>query len=391
MANKSLLTDRGPLHPWYKERLPSRYMRENKEKQQPSGVLDTSRWRFLQPGLDGLMAARPSSSVQTQREVCPSLHSNTGSACASNHRKKSSPQKRFTKEQAYLSKQNPQQLARQERLAQVEQRLSQHPHALYQNLKESMPPELFIEVSSLLDPEMPVDSDEVVKEEHSAGDASSQCETETQEVSATGSSHSKPDGSRAGNPHLWKVKGSRNPCVVQGRLLKPLKSRSTMSQDEDTQKAISQLCSFIASLPGESGSLDEATLLDLFDSSYERKQSQTFPVQVVSPSSVPDRLCRSLEDPHRVMTQDIPSNQEAPEPQVSWKQTACEDDVPEDQGLMQPSLKDEELKQLPVTLAFKEFIHRKGLREPRFLRTLFSNEEKKGERTRSFMNTMTST
>lgn len=47
--------------------------------------------------------------------------------------------------------------------------------------------QLFIEVVSLLDPEMPVDSGEVVKEEHSADDASSQCETETQEVSATGS------------------------------------------------------------------------------------------------------------------------------------------------------------------------------------------------------------
>lgn len=117
-------------------------MRENKKIQQPSGVLDSSRWRFLQPGLHGLMAAWPSSSVQTQREVCPSLHSNTSSACASTSNKKSSPQKRFTKEQAYLSKQNPQQLARQERLAQVEQRLSQHPHALYQNLKETMPPEV---------------------------------------------------------------------------------------------------------------------------------------------------------------------------------------------------------------------------------------------------------
>lgn len=32
---------------------------------------------------------------------------------------------------------------------------------------------------------------------------------------------------------------------------------------------------------------------------------------------------------------------------------------------MMDLLQDEELKQLPVTLAFKEFIHRKGLREPR--------------------------
>ncbi|XP_048857665.1 protein FAM47E isoform X2 [Brienomyrus brachyistius] len=386
MAKKTPFTDRSSLHPWYKERLPSRYMRENMKIQQPSGVLDSGRWHFLQPGLDGLMAARPSGSMQTQREVCPSLHRNTGSACASTSSNKSSPQKRFSKEQVYLSKQNPQQLARREHLAQVEQRLSQHPLALHQFLKESMPPELFIEVASLLEPEMPVDSDEVAKEEHCAGDVGSQCETETREVTVTGSAHSKPDRSRPGNPHLWKVKGSMNPCGVQGWLLK---SRSTISQDEDTQKAISQLCSFIASLPGESGDLDEATLQDLFDSSYERKQSQTFPIQVVSPSSAAGELRRSPEDPHRVMTHDIPSNQEAPE--ISWKQTACEDDVPEDQGLMQPSLKDEELKQLPVTLAFKEFIHRKGLREPRFLRALFSNEEQKDKRTRSFMNTMTST
>ncbi|KAG7276704.1 hypothetical protein CRUP_006883 [Coryphaenoides rupestris] len=132
------------------ERLPVKYLKTRHKK--PS--LDISRWRFLSDILDhededdDADPARPGASRGGIQPVDLSSSSTAKVRTAVRARRA------MSKEQACFSRQNAAQQTRRERVAAVERKLLCHPLALYGHYEQHMPPELFQQVLSVLDPDI---------------------------------------------------------------------------------------------------------------------------------------------------------------------------------------------------------------------------------------------
>ncbi|AWP07476.1 putative protein FAM47C-like [Scophthalmus maximus] len=126
-----------PIFPWYKERLETKYLKDPTNK--ISSV--SSCWRSVNVSLDDF-------SDCSWRGVTPPVFHDT------NHRSTRKPRKSVPKEHACFSKQMVQKQIRREYVATVEEKLKQHPLAMYPHYKDHMTPELFAKVVSVLDPDM---------------------------------------------------------------------------------------------------------------------------------------------------------------------------------------------------------------------------------------------
>lgn len=118
----------------------TKYLKETGNKQQLSGALNGSRWRFLKNGMDDFRDGYPPLRgddyfIPNQKGPRPVVHGEPVSL-------KQQPRKRFTKEQVCYSKQTPLQQARGEYIEEIEYGLTQHPLALYPHLEEGLPPEV---------------------------------------------------------------------------------------------------------------------------------------------------------------------------------------------------------------------------------------------------------
>ncbi|KAL7839739.1 hypothetical protein SRHO_G00263970 [Serrasalmus rhombeus] len=400
------LGEGAPLHPWYKERLRTKCLKDPVRKQQLSGALDGRGWRFLHPGQDdfrdGYPALRGEPLTQPQRRTGPPVL-----GLVNRDRPATSPKKRFTKEQACFSKLNCLGHARRQYVEAVEQKLSAHPLALYPHLTSGLQPELINEILSVLDPEIHVkrESDHSCfrNEEEYSEETGRKCERPTQkpskEETTKTSAGTKPlmegvkDDSR--NPYKWqetKETHAKEDQMVSDKFL------HSPSQDEDIKKVTKLFCDWVTSLGGETNSLTESTILSLFFNGYEKKPALMFPIQVLGPNQIPEELHTTIEYATcedyshsaqlKVCTPNVkttygtwyldsktwkkqPANKPLRDPSVSK-------DLEQGQ---QPTEKDEQLKQIHGTQAFRQFIISKGLRMPRFISSLFLEEEQENRTT----------
>ncbi|KAG1957121.1 protein FAM47E [Pimephales promelas] len=365
--------------PWFKERLKTKYLRDLRQKQQLSGALDSRKWRFLSPGLDDFRDGYPT----VNKELFTQCKSGPTPAVFGmpNHHGCSTkfPQKRLSKTQVCYSKQNPQSQAQREFIDAVEHKLKQHPLALYPHLESGLTPELFDQVLSVLDPDMCVKEELSItsstkKTEH-LEENRAQCEFSTPETIKP-SINIKPQkekciDARPRNPYKWqRLKGTLG---VRDDQLVSVKHLHSIAQD-DQQMITKLFCEWITSLGGETSDLTESTILDLFKSDYEKKPSMTSHINKNNPNQTTAKLQSSVEEHHngqRVKAYKPNRPQGATDPQALAKITGSLDFEE------QLSEQDKELKQIHGIQAFREFIIKKGVRMPRFLSAVFSEDEQK--------------
>ncbi|XP_038560695.1 protein FAM47E [Micropterus salmoides] len=130
-----------PIFPWYKERLQTKYLKAPTSKTSSVGS-------FVNVSLDDFSDCSSFLSG-VQGGVSPVIFHGTP-----NHDSRQKPRKCISKEHACFSKQMTQKQIRREYVAAVEERLKQHPLAMFPHYKAHMKPELFDKVVSVLDPEM---------------------------------------------------------------------------------------------------------------------------------------------------------------------------------------------------------------------------------------------
>ncbi|XP_028270657.1 protein FAM47E [Parambassis ranga] len=128
--------------PWYKERLQTQYLKASKNKL--SSV--SSCWPFLSPED---FSDCSSVSHRDQKDVSQLIFQQT-----LHHISSQKPRTSITKEHTCFSKQTTQKQRRREYVASVEEKLKQHPLAMYPHYKDHLTPELFDQVVSILDPGM---------------------------------------------------------------------------------------------------------------------------------------------------------------------------------------------------------------------------------------------
>ncbi|XP_076586916.1 protein FAM47E [Chaetodon auriga] len=138
----------GPIFPWYKERLQTKCLKASTNKISSVG----SFWRSVNVSRDDFSDC---SALLTglQTDVSPVIFHG-----APNRNSSQKPRKSISKEHACFSKQMTQKQIHREYVAAVEEKLKQHPLAMYPHYKDHMTPELFDKVVSVLDPEMCVSS-----------------------------------------------------------------------------------------------------------------------------------------------------------------------------------------------------------------------------------------
>ncbi|XP_016130834.1 protein FAM47E-like [Sinocyclocheilus grahami] len=364
--------------PWFKERLKTKYLRDLRQKQQLSGSLDSRKWRFLSPGLDDFRDGYPTVHkelfTQCKSGPSPAVFGMPNHACSVKF-----PQKRLSKNQVCYSKQNPQSQAQREFIGAVEYKLKQHPLALYPHLESGMTPELFDQVLSVLDPDMCMKAElSITSPMEHLEESSAQCEISTPETIKP-SITIKPQKEKCKeatprNPYKWQKLKETLGVEDQTASVKHL---HPVSQEDDKQMITKLFCEWITSLGGETSDLTESTILDLFKSDYEKKPSLTLPINKTHPNQTPAKLSSSVEGHHKD-AKGLNQANKPNRPQAANDPLRAPADITGSLDFEeQLSEKDEELKQIHGIQAFREFIINKGVRMPRFLSTIFSEDEQK--------------
>ncbi|XP_058231325.1 protein FAM47E isoform X2 [Hemibagrus wyckioides] len=392
--------DSTPVHPWYKERLRTKCMKDPVQKLQLSGALNGRRWRFLTSGLDdfrdGYPVPQAGTFTQPQRGTEAAIF-------GLSHKPEpvKSPKRRFTKEQACFSKQNCLRQSRHRFVDAVEQSLSTHPLALYPHLGSGMPPELFYDVLSVLDPALHVRIETpLAKREECSKEDMVPCEGLIQETlpdPTTESPNSPVFGQDEVKKTSWnpyKLKEVKERFAKEDRMISN-KSLHSTSMDEEINRVTKLFCDWVTSLGEDTSDITESTILNLFASGCEKKPGLAF--QDVGTNEKPEEMPK--DDSHNQELKDSELNKVyTPSKKTTygawylnpktWKKR------PANEPLRDPSVtedcefdqqlteKDEELKQMHGAQAFKQFIISKGLRVPgvkinnHFLSSLFLEEER---------------
>ncbi|KAM8939380.1 protein FAM47E [Pelodytes ibericus] len=404
----SVLTgwDKGshPRHPWYKERLHNKFLKDSADKLKLSGALNSRRWLFLSKGVDDFRDGYPSSSDfafnQPSKAASPVVHNSVSDSAG---RK---PRKRFTKDQVCFSKALPLQQARREYIAQIEYGLTQHPLALYPHLEEGVPPEWFEEIVDILDPEMRLKSasgsykpeyEELEEEYSTPKEQQDALSVKSRDASSRQSAISEQ--SRQKNPYTWLTK--KEESVKEKKNLRT-KRRSTPALDGRVKQATKDFCDLVDYLGGEQCNVNESTIFDLFGSGYDAKSALSVPIHVVELNNVPAQLKMSVGfSPQPRPSKEFPSSYHKQQNQSqentycpswvksrygawyldpkTWKKQKANEPLkdPEaeewEQGIdaeKKLSKKDQDCLQLYGTVAFNEYIENKGYRKPEFLKDL---------------------
>ncbi|XP_072263201.1 protein FAM47E [Pyxicephalus adspersus] len=396
--------DQQPRHPWYKERLHRKFLKETNHKLNLSGALNCHQWRFLPKGVDDFRDGYPASSDTTN---VPSTGVHLPILQDSVHTLKPVKKpKRFTVQQSCYSKLLPLQQQRREYIAEIEYGLTQHPLALYPHLEDGIPPQLFEDIVEILDPEMrlksPSGSDDAIPEDQEEDVITPAKELqETQSVKSREAStrlSTMSEQSRVKNPYTWIAK-QEEPVKEEKRskIPKPL----APALDESVKQVTKDFCDWVTSLARETCSVNEATIFSLFASGYDTKPTLSIPIHVVELNNVPAELRMSVGvSPQQDITKSLSMEQfkevmHSPgwvksrygawylDPKTWKKQKANEplkDPAMEnmEKGIHSKtklSQKDEELLQLHGTSAFKEFIEKKGYRKPEFLNKILCKKD----------------
>uniref|UniRef100_A0A3P8YCT8 Uncharacterized protein n=1 Tax=Esox lucius TaxID=8010 RepID=A0A3P8YCT8_ESOLU len=255
----------------YTEKVKTECLRDAK-KHHLSGALGGRSWRFPNSGLGDFKDRYPTLSG-TESCTFPPIFAMSNPTCLSDKK-----HKRISKEQACFSKQNPRQQSRREHVEAVEQKLKQHPLVMFPHFQQSLSPELFDQVLSILEPDMCVNractGTTPEKAKHS-DDSTEACETSVQE------SGSEEDAMQV---DLQRYAGYKSLSGTEPLNIVPWTHRDGHSC----------FC--------HRNNLTESTLLDLFVS--ERKTSLTFPIQAIESKNMPENLHTSVEDLRRASTRE---------------------------------------------------------------------------------------
>ncbi|XP_066511612.1 protein FAM47E-like isoform X1 [Hoplias malabaricus] len=406
----TVLRECAPQHPWYKERLRTKSLKQPLRKQQLCGAVDGRAWRFLPPGQDdfrdGLPALRSGVLTESQQGVTPPILGLENRA-----RPVTGLKKRFSKDQVCFTKLNSLRQTRRQFVEAVEHRLSAHPLVLYPHLISGLPPQLFNDVLYVLDPEMHVKKESDVicfaKEEDRNENNVATFEGPTQESLMEKKKESslsnislkeEVNGLSSRNPYKWQE--VKKTCAKEDQMVGE-KYWHSPSQDEDIKKVTKPFCDWVASLGGDTSNFTESTVLSLFFNVHEKKPILTLPVQAREAKQIPEELCTTVE----CTGKEHSSSAQVCSPSINhetlyldskkWKRHIVnkklrDPSIPGDVELeQQPTEKDKELKHTHGTLAFRHFIISEGLRMPRFLSSLLVEEEQKN-RTRGADKTATS-
>ncbi|XP_075462827.1 protein FAM47E isoform X2 [Ascaphus truei] len=405
-------SDSQPRHPWYKEKLQKKYLKESNHKLNFSGALNSRRWTFLQRGVDDFRDGYPFSSdtayIKSHKGPAPVLQN----AADETDPAEKKPRKRFTREQACFSKLLPLQQARREYIAEIEYGLTQHPLILYPHLEEGIPPELFEEIVGILDPEMRLrsalatsEAEDVEQEDELSTPQREQQEprsVKSRDLSTRQSAISEE--SKPKNPYTWLF----NKEAVKEDKKAKIKHTLTPALDDSVKQVTKEFCEWVASLGGEECSVQESTIFSLFASGYDTKPALSVPIHVVELNNVPAELRMSVgfSRPQTALR----SSHTTDHRQQSKESTYCPSWVKSRYGawyldpktwkklkinepLTDPkaeetdksmdlrirlSQKDEELLELHGTIAFNDFIEKKGYRKPEFLVKIFSKKDVRG-------------
>ncbi|XP_069834284.1 protein FAM47E isoform X2 [Dendropsophus ebraccatus] len=330
-----------PRYPWYKERLHKKFLKESNHKLHLSGALNTHQWKFLPKGVDDFRDGYPTA-TDTPHVTAGKRHALFLQNVADDPKPTQKHINRFSKEQVYFSKLIPQQQARREYIAGIEYGLAQHPLALYPHLEEGVPPDIFEEIVGILDPEMRLKSAsgfyEIIPEDQEEENILIPAEQqEVQSVksreASTRQSSIRSEQSRLKNPYKWLSKQEPAPEEKKSKTTRPF----TPAHDESVKQVTKEFCDWVTSL----------------ESTY-------------CPSWVKTRYGAWYLDPKTWIRQKV--NEPLKDPALEKKEKGAH-------STEKLSQKDEELLQLHGTIAFKDFIEKRGHRKPEFLNKLFSEKE----------------
>ncbi|XP_017308080.1 protein FAM47A [Ictalurus punctatus] len=363
-----------PVYPWYKERLRTKCLKDPVQKLKLSGALNGRGWRFLTAGLDDFRDGYPIPQAGTLTQP---QHGTEAVIFGLSHKPEKSSRRRFTKEQVCFSKQNCLRQTRRRLVDAVEQSLSTHPFALYPHLGSGMAPELFNDVLSVLDPAMHVTIETPIQE------TLPEQTTESPNILI-----SRQDEGKNSTQNPYKLKDAKEILLIKEDQMFSNKSLHSTCLDEEINKVTKLFCDWVTSLGEETNDIAESTILDLFASGCEKKPVLTF--QAVGANEKPEELHKDYS--HNLQLKDSELNKVyIPNKKTTygawylnpktWKKRPANEplrdpSLTEDSEFeQQPTEKDEELKQIYGAQAFKQFIINKGLRVPRFLSSIFPEEE----------------
>ncbi|XP_044284416.1 protein FAM47E-like [Varanus komodoensis] len=369
----------------YKKKLPSKYFQERiTNKERFSDALNAQRWRFLKSGLDDFRNGCPRSSdniiIHGKRGPIPIIvhYKNTDHSQIVPYKTR----EQQNKSKVVCSKLSAAQKTKKDFIAQTERCLNQHPLALYPHLEESMPKELFRDVMRLLDPEMDltrVSPDESKSEVNIPVPHELHCETPP-EISY--SPPVLPWLPKKKNPYTWfsKQEVAERERAAKIAYVPPL--------DENVKRVTKEFCEWVSAMGGEKYNIDEATVMKLFDTSYETTAKSVAPIKIVELYHVPPELRECPEGiPCRKSIQS-PDMRTASEPKwekikygawylhpKKWKKKRVgeQDEIPESLKaflkLRKKKAQKGEGEEMPLhgTYAFEKFLDAKGYRKPAFL------------------------
>ncbi|XP_053260324.1 protein FAM47E-like isoform X1 [Podarcis raffonei] len=369
--------------PGYKERLATKCFQErvaNKEKF--SDALNGQRWRFLKSGLDDFRNGYPPPSDNII------IRGKKGPVPVILEYKKPGPSQLVpytdtgmkTRSDIVFSKLSASQRAKKEYIAQTERCLAQHPLALYPHLEDSLPPEMFQDVVKLLDPEMHLarGSPDYSKTEVVPPTVQYRLQQYDKKSESGFSQVTPPWAPKSKNPYTWfsKKEVTEREKAAQIAYIPPL--------DENVKRATKEFVEWVSSMGVEKYNIDEATIMKLFDTSYESESKTSSPMKIVQLYNVPGELKECLG--RRPDWQTIKNSMKTPPPPKwdkikygawylppkKWKKKKVrdEEEIPVclqsfmDLRKKKAAPKVEEASGFHAIYAFEQFLDRKGYRKP---------------------------
>ncbi|XP_068948266.1 protein FAM47E [Petaurus breviceps papuanus] len=383
----------GGIQIGYKERLPSKCFRSTKKGLKFPDALNSQRWIFLKSAVDDFCkgGATPSKDIitrQPKEPFFPLIY----------HRKDLAVQQRQPKDleiSQLFSRLSPTQKIQRENADKIDYFLAQHPLALYPNLEESLPLELLKQVLKVLDPEKCLE------------DEWAYCQ-EGRELKR------KP----------WEGMMKTRECVpLEGPKPPPVKNPYRFFRGEEKieeeefnylpeleehiQQTAKEFCDWVSAF-GESDKMNVPRILKLFETSYECPKGYNV-FHLMKMNQMPLELKQgvgltTLQEMQYVL-EEIDYERRTKRTKNPYKpdcvkfrygawylHTKLWKKLKANEPLLDPKMetsskyeklkknlqeKDATLMDLHGTVAFKEFIERKGYRMPTFLSRLFAKKDDK--------------
>ncbi|XP_030348360.1 protein FAM47E-like isoform X2 [Strigops habroptila] len=352
--------------------------------------LTGQRWIFLKKGLDDFRDGFPPSPDNMlvngrKQPVSITLENSTPKSLSRATWKRKN---QCSRAQACLSKLSLLQQARKDYVAQIECCLSQHPLVCYPRLEKSISPKILREVAGVLDPCMTLKSkagySDYEQENQPSQEVLGHMEDMQSKVTASKTQvHGKESQGKAPYAKLPKKAAAR---------IKEATLTDFVSPDEHVKRATKHFCHWVMSLGGGNWNIDEDTLTSLLNASCEREATVPLPFSAVKFINMETKQFKSQDiSPPQLAVRSshylrsLPCQVKFPS-QTKWEKTrygawylnpktwrkqkaneplkAPEATINSLGSAKNWSEKEMEVTQLYSAQAFKEFLERKGLRQP---------------------------